>query len=113
MVRQGGIYHEILEEAAGMKADLIVMEGNPLDDPRALRRRHGERLDGLCGAQQDVIGHVGLGESGGDGRLADVAEARVGASAGGKDDEGRSCCGDGRDNAPTGHRDCFRTASDH
>ena len=24
-VRQGGIYHEILEEAAGMKADLIVM----------------------------------------------------------------------------------------
>ena len=25
VVRQGGIYHEILEEAAGMKADLIVM----------------------------------------------------------------------------------------
>jgi nucleotide-binding universal stress UspA family protein len=25
MVRQGGIYHEILEEAAAMKADLIVM----------------------------------------------------------------------------------------
>jgi len=24
-IRQGGIYHEILEEAAGMKADLIVM----------------------------------------------------------------------------------------
>ncbi len=25
MVRQGGIYHEILEEAVHMKADLIVM----------------------------------------------------------------------------------------
>ena len=25
MIRQGGIYHEILEEAAAMKADLIVM----------------------------------------------------------------------------------------
>src|SRR5258708_14531010 len=25
VVRQGGIYHEILEEAAGVKADLIVM----------------------------------------------------------------------------------------
>src|SRR5262252_269595 len=25
VVRQGGIYHEILEEAASMKADLIVM----------------------------------------------------------------------------------------
>ncbi len=25
MVRQGGIYHEILEEAAAFKADLIVM----------------------------------------------------------------------------------------
>ena len=25
IVRQGGIYHEILEEAAAMKADLIVM----------------------------------------------------------------------------------------
>jgi nucleotide-binding universal stress UspA family protein len=25
MVRQGGIYHEILEEAAAMRADLIVM----------------------------------------------------------------------------------------
>ena len=24
-IRQGGIYHEILEEAAGMRADLIVM----------------------------------------------------------------------------------------
>ncbi len=25
VIRQGGIYHEILEEAAAMKADLIVM----------------------------------------------------------------------------------------
>ena len=29
VVRQGGIYHEILEEATAMKADLIVMTSHP------------------------------------------------------------------------------------
>src|ERR1700682_1598814 len=33
VVRQGGIYHEVLEEAAGVHADLIVMTSHP----RAMR----------------------------------------------------------------------------
>ena len=35
-VRQGGIYHEILEEAAAIKADLIVMASDKPDELRSI-----------------------------------------------------------------------------
>ena len=54
VVRQGGIYHEILEEAATIKADLIVMTASSGDADlfSRLQRRS-------CGALRQMLGAGG------------------------------------------------------